>query len=201
VVANEDFVQVHDGNEISGLGAVDLKTHAWYARPGALGYGVMRDRQIVCMCWYWMKDDPRTPRQLFPRLKDGEPVMVDLITAGAYRGRSYASSLIRYSEQKLHEAGYRRLWTWVWHSNHPSIRTFEKSGWKYAEFLIEVDLFRAGKILQIRLLPKRFPRFSWTANQVPVAKPTAPATPTTMNHSATKTLVEHLASNPPYASK
>jgi RimJ/RimL family protein N-acetyltransferase len=152
------------------------------------------------MCWYWLKNDPRTPARFFSQLKDDEPVMVDLITAQAYRGRGYASLIVGYSEQQLSKAGYSRLWTWVWHSNHPSIRTFEKCGWRYDEFLIEVEPFRTGKSLQIHLSPERFPRFRWTAKQAPVTE-TAMSPIAETNHTASPKVIAHFTSERPHAAK
>lgn len=192
-----ELVQLKSHDQVSELGTHDLKTHAWYARPGALGYGIKQDGQLVCMCWYWLKSDPRTPARFFSQLKDDEPVMVDLITARFCRGQGYANFVVRYSEQQLRQAGYRRLWTWVWHSNHPSMRTFEKCGWRYHEFLIDVELFRSGKSLQIHLSLQRFPRFIWLAQQAPVAEPIALTTVETLYPASPKGITDER----PYASK
>jgi GNAT superfamily N-acetyltransferase len=149
-----DCRKIDDLNWVYESGAEEIKTHAWYGGRGAWGYGAMQDEKIVCTVWYWTREDQRVPARFFPPLQPNEAVMVDLLTAQAARGRGYASSLISYSEQKLREAGFRRLWTWVWHSNHPSIRTFEKSGWEYTGFLVEVQPFGIGKRIQIRLRPR-----------------------------------------------
>jgi ribosomal protein S18 acetylase RimI-like enzyme len=144
-----------DGPEaVSKSAAEEIKNHAWYGGRNAFGYGVVEDEKVVCACWYWGKEHKSLPLQFFPHLKDDEVVMVDLITAEGMRGRGYASALISYSEKKLREAGFSGLWTWVWHSNTPSIRTFERSGWKYTGFLIEVHPFQMGRALQIRLRPR-----------------------------------------------
>jgi len=148
--------EIKDLNVIHELGTEEIKNHAWYGAQGqgAFGYGIIQDQKLVCTCWYWTKEDRRLPARFFSNLQDSDAVMVDLLTSESARGRGYASALIRYSEQKLKEAGFRRLLTWVWHSNNPSIRTFEKSGWKYTGFLIEVQPFRTSRRIQIRLRPR-----------------------------------------------
>jgi ribosomal protein S18 acetylase RimI-like enzyme len=148
------FMDIDERKALSEFGSEDVKSHAWYGGPNAFGYGVMQGQHFVCACWYWTKGHKGLPAQFFPQLQDDEAVMVDLVTAGNMRGRGYASALIGYSEERLKAAGFSRLWTWVWHSNWPSIRTFEKSGWTYTGFLVEVQPFGSGRRFQIRLGPR-----------------------------------------------
>jgi RimJ/RimL family protein N-acetyltransferase len=53
----------------------------------------------------------------------------------------------------MSQKGYRRLYARIWHSNHPSIATFEKAGWAYIALVIEV--FPLGLKSPWRLVRRR----------------------------------------------
>jgi ribosomal protein S18 acetylase RimI-like enzyme len=137
--------------------AVDetIRTHGWYAGDHAYGFGLWTNAKLVAMTWFWTRDRPGLP-PWFATLREDEAVMMDLITSPAFRGHGYASVITNYSASELRKRGYRRLWTWVWHSNTPSIRSFEKAAWIYDHFLIRVEPFWCKRAISFRL--NRSPR-------------------------------------------
>ncbi len=80
--------------------------------------------------------------------------MVDLLTTEKCRGRGYAVLISQFAEKQLATSGIKRLWTWVWHSNTPSIRVFEKLGWLDRGILIEIKSSGMKDFLRFKL-----PRF------------------------------------------
>jgi len=143
------FVDLSGSSLFADVASDDIRSHACYAVTGSYGYGLMEGQRCVCACWYWTKQHSQLPVRFFPELQKDEAVMVDLVTTARMRGKGYASALIRYSESQLRAAGFCRLRTWVWHSNGPSIRTFEKSGWTYTGFRIEIEPFRRERRFHI----------------------------------------------------
>lgn len=127
-----------------------IRSHGWYHSEQARGWGVWEGERLVCITWFWTTQDPRAKRK-FPQMGDDEVVMMDLLTATEARGRNYAAALTQHAEQCLSEAGYRRAWTWVWHSNYPSQRVFAKAGWTYERFEIEILLRGLRTPIRIRL--------------------------------------------------
>ena len=145
------FVTLSGRKQIEELATAEIMNHAWYLSPTSRGYGVLHEHRLVCMCCYWMSGDPRLPTWLFPNLQADEALLVDVLTAGECRGRGYAAALIRYSEQKLKDKGIRRLWTWAWHSNQPSVRMFEKLQWTYAALSVDIGVLNSEKRLRFRM--------------------------------------------------
>lgn len=129
-----------------------IRDHAWYAGEHAQGYGIWEDGQLICMCWFWTPTRPGMPAR-FSRLSEKEAVMVDLITTPPCRGKGYAVAITKFAANDLYNKGYSRLWTWVWHSNSPSIRVFAKAGWTYSHFLAEFQLPGMRTVLRFRIPP------------------------------------------------
>jgi GNAT superfamily N-acetyltransferase len=120
-----------------------IRDRAGYGGPNSHGFAVYENGSIACMCWFW---EALRFQEAIWRLQEGEVVMVDLLTLESCRGRGFAPLLIRYAADELRSDGWRRLVTWVWHSNTPSIRSFDKAGWKYIAFVIELQ-FRGSRKL------------------------------------------------------
>jgi len=127
-----------------------IRDHAWYLDKHAYVYGVYKGHELVCICSFWIAGHPRMPSR-FSMLKENEAVMVDLLTAPEYRGKGYALTITRFAENDLFLKGYNRLWTWVWHSNNPSIRIFNKAGWNYSHLLLEFQLYGMKDYLRFKL--------------------------------------------------
>jgi RimJ/RimL family protein N-acetyltransferase len=129
-----------------------IRDHAWYFDEFAYVYGVYIENELVCVCSFWISGHPNMPRRFSALIKNGA-VMVDLLTAPNYRGKGYALAITRFAENDLFLKGYNKLWTWVWHSNTPSIRVFEKAGWNYSHLLLEFQLYGMKDHLRFKLPP------------------------------------------------
>jgi ribosomal protein S18 acetylase RimI-like enzyme len=127
-----------------------IRSHDWYHGEHARGWGLWEGDRLLCITWFWTPRDTRAQRD-FPFMAADEAVMVDLLTAPECRGRNYAPAITRHAEQSLADEGFRRVWTWVWHSNTPSQRVFEKSGWTYDHFLAVFSLRGIDRPLRVRL--------------------------------------------------
>jgi ribosomal protein S18 acetylase RimI-like enzyme len=66
--------------------------------------------------------------------------MVDLVTLDSHKGRGLAPLVTRFAAAEFKRDGFRRLHTWVWHSNTPSIRSFQKARWSYTAFLVYLKI-------------------------------------------------------------
>ena len=126
-----------------------MRDHAWYLDGDAEAYGVFEGEQLTCVTCFWPAGHDKLPSR-FGDLGAGCAVMVDLLTTPQARGKGYAALVTRYAQWDLGQRGYTTLWTWVWHSNAPSIRVFEKAGWRYAYFLAEFKLSGMKDYLRFR---------------------------------------------------
>lgn len=129
-----------------------IRDHAWYAGERAVGYGIWEDGRLICMCWFWLVGHASMPGR-FAALGETEAVMVDLLTTPPCRGKGYALAIARFAAHDLHARGFSKLWTWVWHSNTPSIRVFTKAGWTYSHFLAEIQPHGRRAPLRLRVPP------------------------------------------------
>jgi len=120
-----------------------MREHAWYAGENAPGFGLWENERLVCTCMFW--NHKRFSDSSPIRVGEREAVLVDVITAQESRGKGYAPALIGFAEAALKRAGFVRLYAWVWHSNHPSRRAFEKAGWKYVAFVVQTTPLGWGK--------------------------------------------------------
>jgi GNAT superfamily N-acetyltransferase len=83
------------------------------------------------------------------RIAERQAIMVDLLTVDGDRRRGLASALIAYAAAEMKRAGYQRLCAWIWHSNLPSIRTFERAGWRWLALVIQVQLLGVGPVIRV----------------------------------------------------
>jgi len=131
-----------------------IREHAWYVDDQARVYGLYEGGDLVCICAFWLAGHRGMPGR-FATLASDEAVMVDLLTAPQSRGKGHALVLARHAERDLLRLGKRRLLTWVWHSNSPSIRVFEKAGWTYSHLLLEFQPRGAKDYLRFAWPPGR----------------------------------------------
>jgi RimJ/RimL family protein N-acetyltransferase len=126
----------------------EIRKAAAYAGTDAYGYGLWAGGQLAAVCWLW--GARRFRDALIWTLQDDEAMLVELVTGREFRGRGYAPALIAYAAQAMQSKGTRRLYTWIWRSNYPSIAAFEKAGWAYIAFVFE--LYPLGRRRPLRLV-------------------------------------------------
>src|SRR6478672_927404 len=57
------------------------------------------------------------------------------------------------------EAGYARLYAWIWHSNIPSVRAFQKAAWKDVALTVSLHVPGVGRQIRFSLPGSWLPRF------------------------------------------
>jgi len=100
------------------------------------GFGLWDNSVLASVCWIYTYEQFK--EHLIWKPEKDEAMLVDLVTAEEYWGKGYAPALIERACLAMREAGFKRLYAWIWHSNYPSIRAFEKAGWTYIAFAVEL---------------------------------------------------------------
>jgi ribosomal protein S18 acetylase RimI-like enzyme len=139
-----------------------LRARRSFAGPNALGWGIRVGTDLAATSWVWDRDRYRDTT--WP-LQAGEAMLVDILTDERFRGMGLATALIRRVTGELTRRGYRRVYCYIWRSNWPSIKAFERAGWRYVAFVVE--LYPLGRKRPVRL------QF---AGKHPAASPANPAT-------------------------
>jgi len=116
-------------DEITGSPDPDLQRQSIYAGPGAQGFGAWIEGNLAGVCWYWETGRYRRDRNFWP-LEDGDVKLVQIAVGAAYQGRGVGQALMAHSEHEMALQGSRRAYARIWHSNTPSIRLFERAGWR-----------------------------------------------------------------------
>jgi len=75
-------------------------------------------------------------------LREGEVAVMDIATEERERGRGLAPRLIRAAARHYLTQGRRRLIAFIWWSNSPSLRAFEKAGWRRIGCSVELRFGR-----------------------------------------------------------
>ena len=116
---------------------VAIRERAWYLGEDAHAFGCIRQGRILALCVFWHGERYRIKRNFWPLAQD-EAKLVEIITLPEARGQGIAGLLIEYASGEMFARGFHRLFARIWHSNLPSIRAFEKSGWQYLTTVLEI---------------------------------------------------------------
>ena len=108
-----------------------------YAGDDAFGYSASIGGEFAGVCWYWAGERYRRERNFWP-LEPDEAKLIQITTAERFRGRGLAYDLIRFGAQQIAKSGFHRAYARIWHSNHPSIRLFEKAGWRRVSLVANI---------------------------------------------------------------
>jgi hypothetical protein len=92
-------------------------------------------------------------------LSPGEAALSHLVTARPYRSLGIATKLIAFAARQMGEAGYARLYAWIWHSNIPSVRAFQKAAWKDVALTVSLHVPGVGRQIRFSLPGSWLPRF------------------------------------------
>jgi GNAT superfamily N-acetyltransferase len=118
-----------------------------YAGEDAHGFGLFVDDELASICWLWGHrrfDDP-----LLWVLKEGDVILVDLLTAEKYNGRGLAPVLVSFAAEEMRRLGKRGLYTWMWFTHRASSRVFDKAGWVQIAWVVEIHPFGSRRPLRI----------------------------------------------------
>lgn len=130
--------RITDPNLLRGSDNLAIRSRSWAAGENAFGFGLWEGETLASMCWFW--NHKRFKDTNIWSLKEDEAIMVELVTLEDFRGRGFSPAVTSFASAELQRLGFRRLYTWVWHSNYPSIKSFEKAGWQYIAFVSEMHL-------------------------------------------------------------
>lgn len=136
-------------DDASGSPDAGIREQAGYLGDGALGFGCFEEDRIVGVCFFWHGQRYLT-RNFWP-LGPGEAKLVQIFTLPEMRGRSIAPTLIGYASAAMHNDGFTRIYARIWHSNLPSIRAFERSGWKKINTVVQIHPFFLPRAWRFRL--------------------------------------------------
>lgn len=118
------------------LPAGAMRDQAGFLGTEAKAYTFREGDQVTAICIFWYGQRYAT-RNFWP-LKPGDAKLVQVITDPAARGKGAATALIRQSSEKMLNDGFERLFARIWHSNTPSLKAFERAGWKRIYLAIEL---------------------------------------------------------------
>ncbi len=127
-----------------------IREQAYYAGSGSHGYACLADDRIVALCFYWFGE--RYLKRNFWPLADNEAKLVQIISLPEFRGRGIATALINASLLDMFGKGYGRAYARIWHSNTPSIRAFERAGWRRIALVVEINPLRQSKPIRMRFM-------------------------------------------------
>ncbi len=120
---------------------------SWYLGAGCEAFALAVDDAIVAVCFYWYGERYKS-RGFWP-LREAEAKLVQIVVDPSARGRGLARALIESSARWMQRRGWMGLYARIWHSNRPSIRSFERAGWERIAFVAEV--FPFGMKRKVRL--------------------------------------------------
>lgn len=121
----------------------------WYLGSGCEPFAISDDSGPAAVCFYWHGERYRQ-RNFWP-LQEDEAKLVQIVVDPSARGRGLASGLIAASAAEMAKQGWRTLYARIWHSNQPSLRAFERAGWRRIAFVAELFPFGTRLKLRIRL--------------------------------------------------
>lgn len=128
VPAQYRFQQITTTDEISQSSDPDLKKCVSAINPESNGFGIWKSAGIVGVCWIWSGQHYKKKRNFLP-LQANEAELVFLSVAKSARGEGLAKLLIHHASYLTKQANFTRIYARIWHSNTPSIRSFQNAGW------------------------------------------------------------------------
>ncbi len=141
-------VRLLDDTALKTSGDPRIQEHFGYSGSESLCFGCFFNNQLVGVCFYWFGDRYRK-RNFWP-LKEWEAKLVQIIVMPEMRGHGVATLLIRCSAVEMARQGFADLYARIWHSNHPSLKAFERAGWRRVAFVAEINPFRTAHPIRIK---------------------------------------------------
>jgi RimJ/RimL family protein N-acetyltransferase len=130
-----------------------LRKESWYGGEDALGFGVYRGTELVCIQWVWYGERYRTKRNFWP-LGEAEAKSVQLVTIPSERGKGLATQVKLFSAGRLRKRGFSRLYSRIWWNNHAAIRVSQKAGWREIATVFELRI--PGRSRPWRLVKRKW---------------------------------------------
>ncbi|MFV0477115.1 MAG: GNAT family N-acetyltransferase [Parahaliea sp.] len=146
------IVKMVNPSELLQCESLQLQNQSGYMGDESIAYGCWLNNDLVAVCFYWFGRRYAT-RNFWP-LKQQEAKLVQIICSEKSRGQGAATALITASTRELTSVsgngGFARLYARIWHSNTPSVRAFEKSGWRRIATILEINPLRRKRPLRIK---------------------------------------------------
>lgn len=145
-----EFVELNTPDDLGDNAEMhNLET---YLGNEAFCFGARVGGKLAAACFFWTGQ--RYKQRNFWPLANNEAKLVEVRTLPHQQGQGLASRLIQRASHEMARRGFRRLFARIWHSNRPSIRAFEKAGWRYIAFVIEVAPFGIKRWRWVRTIRK-----------------------------------------------
>lgn len=116
-----------------------IRKQGWYGGDDALGFGVYRGAELVCIQWVWYGERYRTKRNFWP-LEAAEAKSVQLVTIPSERGKGLATQVKQFGASQLRKRGFSRLYSRIWWNNYAAIRVSQKAGWRQIATVFELGI-------------------------------------------------------------
>jgi RimJ/RimL family protein N-acetyltransferase len=123
-----------------------LRERFWYGGDDANGYGLFLEDNLGAACWFWGPRRFNDP--LLWTLREGEAMLMDVMTATSCRGQGFAPLLIRYASADMWRIGCNLLYAFIWHNHHASCHAFEKAGWRQVAWVLQIQPFGISRVLR-----------------------------------------------------
>jgi GNAT superfamily N-acetyltransferase len=117
-------------------------------KPGAIGFAAWREDILEGVCWFW--PGPLLTERNVGRQPEDCAELIQITVARKQQGKGTGPALINFAGRRLHEAGYRRLYAQIWRTNKPSMKAFEKAGWKQVGWFLQLQPFSLPKKVTVR---------------------------------------------------
>ena len=121
---------------------------AGYLGNDSFAFACFDGERIVGVCFYWFGARYKT-RNFWP-LAEHQAKLVQIITVPEMRGHQVASTLVALSTHAMLGKGFDCNFARIWHSNTPSLRAFERAGWRYVVTVAEVNPLRVRRPLRFQ---------------------------------------------------
>ncbi len=129
------FDQLNDIGHIVRSDDYDISKCVADLNVDSFCYVIFKNEELVATCWLWRGEYYKRVRNFLP-LTHREGELTYLAVSKQHRGNNLACKLIRYATNQSEQLGFERLYSRIWHSNIPSIRSFIKADWhKFARYI------------------------------------------------------------------
>jgi RimJ/RimL family protein N-acetyltransferase len=126
-----------------------MRNAARFSQGGLDGFAMEVDGTPACVAHF--ADHARYDRNGTWVIGNNEIALMDIATEEAMRGRGLAVQMITAMTQHYITQGRDRVIAFIWWSNTPSVRAFDKAGWKRIGVSIEVAFGGRWRTVRLRL--------------------------------------------------
>ena len=143
--ADQSVVQLGNDEfaELSAHADHSVRKSVGFDGPGVTAYGLREQGRLASVAFF-INREAYYSDSVWP-LKPGEAALIELVTLPEQRGKGLAPLLIGHASADMFDRGSSRLYSWLWWTNQPSERAFQKAGWRYTAFSAQFHPFGRTK--------------------------------------------------------